>query len=182
MKMQFLAGALLATTLASHSWSQQAHTVAAVDLDRYVGKWYEIARFPNSFQSDCAGNVTAEYVKRDDGDIDVINRCKTAGGATDEAVGRAKVEDPASNARLKVRFAPAWLSWLPFVWADYWVVDLAPDYSLAAVGGPDRDYLWLLSRTPELPEAVYEALVNRVTAKGYDTSKLVKTTQESASK
>jgi len=153
-------------------------TAERVDLDRYAGKWYEIARFPNRFQKQCAGNTTAEYAKRPDGEIDVINRCRTEDGKTDVAEGRARVVDAATNAKLEVRFAPAALAWLPMVWSPYWIIDLAPDYSVAAVGDPKREYLWILSRTPKLPEATYEELVNRLTAQGFDTARLLMTKQD----
>ncbi len=169
---------LCAASLCGIASAQEVRPVAGVDMARYVGKWYEIARFPNRFQEQCAGNVTAQYGKRTDGEIDVINRCSQADGRIDEAIGRGRIVDTITNAKLKVRFAPDWLDWIPFVWADYWIIDLADDYSMVAIGGPTRDYLWLLSRTPTIPDAAYEALVNRVTAQGFDTSKLIKTRQE----
>jgi apolipoprotein D and lipocalin family protein len=153
-------------------------TVPAVDLQRYVGQWYEIARFPNSFQKKCVANVTAEYRARDDGDIDVINRCKIEGNVLDQAEGLAKVMPGSNNAKLQVRFAPSWLSWLPLVWGDYWIIDLDADYSVVTVGTPSRDYLWVLSRTPTLSVAQYEAAVNNATKQGFDTSRLVKTLQQ----
>lgn len=177
MKSKFLTG-LLGVSLMSAVCAQQVQPVAHVDLNRYVGKWYEIARFPNRFQDDCAANVTAHYNKRSDGDIEVINRCKKSDGIVDEAIGRARIVDTASNAKLKVLFAPEWLSWIPFLWADYWIIDIAEDYSAAVVGGPSRDYLWVLSRQPQMSTETYEALVNRATVQGYDTSKLIKTKQE----
>lgn len=177
-KIQVCALFLFALGLADMSWAQQVKTVAKVDLDRYLGKWYEIARFPNRFQEDCVANVTAQYNKRPDDEIDVVNRCKKPDGRIDEAVGHGRVDDKTSNAKLKVRFAPDWLGWIPFVWADYWIVDLADDYSVAAVGEPSRDYLWILSRTPTMPVPEYEALVNRLTTQGFDTARLVKTRQE----
>lgn len=158
--------------------AQQVDTVPAVELSRYVGTWYEIARFPNSFQEKCVANVTAQYHARADGDIDVINRCATASGAVEQADGLARVVAGSNNARLQVRFAPAWLSWLSLVWGDYWIIDLDPGYTVATVGTPARDYLWILSRTPTLSTAQYEAAVNNATRQGFDTSKLVKTVQE----
>lgn len=160
------------------SVAQEVRPVPKVDIARYVGTWYEIARFPNRFQDDCVGNVTAQYKQRADGNIDVINRCLEADGKTAEAVGLGRIADAATNAKLKVRFAPAWLDWIPFVWADYWIIDLADDYSVAAVGGPSRDYLWILSREPSISDTTYEALVNRLTAQGFDTSRLVRTVQK----
>src|SRR6478672_3704060 len=145
--------AMLLAVVSLPSGAQAVRPVPSLDLTRYVGKWHEIARFPNKFQEKCVSNVTADYALRTDGELDVVNRCRRADGGLDEALGRGRVTDAVSNAKLEVRFAPAWLSWVPFVWADYWVVDLAPDYATAAVGGPERDYLWILSRTPTLPEA-----------------------------
>lgn len=166
------------TSLIQSAWADEVRPVAKVELDRYLGDWYEVARFPNRFQKQCTGNVTARYEKRVDGDIDVINRCDIEGGKTDEAVGRGRVVDTVSNARLKVRFAPDWLGWVPFVWANYWIIDLAKDYSYAAVGDSSRDYLWILSRTPAMDAKEYEAVVNRLTEQGFDTAKLVRTPQQ----
>ena len=139
---------VLATTLQTAAAQTQSpvRTVPFVDLDRYAGGWFEIARFPNRFQHECVGDVRATYARRPDGRIDVVNRCRTAGGET-EARGVARIVDEQAFARLKVRFAPAWLSFLP-VWGDYWIIGLAPDYSWAVVGNPARDYLWILARTP----------------------------------
>lgn len=178
MKKHLLAMTLLAAGLISVAWAQQVQSVTNVDLNRYVGKWYEIARFPNRFQEDCAANVTAQYNKRADGEIDVVNRCKERDGKLAEKTGRARVADTATNAKLQVRFVPDWLGWIPFLWADYWIIDLAGDYSIAVIGDPSRDYLWILARTPTISATDYEALVNRATVQGYDTAKLVKTRQE----
>lgn len=152
-------------------------TVPAVDLDRYAGKWYEIARFDNRFQRECAGEVTAEYARRTDGRIDVINRCRRADGAVTTAAGVARVVDTATRAKLKVRFAPAYLSWIPAVWGDYWVIGLADDYSWAVVGSPDRQYLWVLSRTPVMAPARYAQAVETATANGFDDRRLRPTVQ-----
>ncbi|WP_408160369.1 lipocalin family protein [Herbaspirillum lusitanum] len=156
--------------------AQEVKTVPSVDLKRYVGKWYEIAKFPNTFQKQCISGTTAEYRARDDGDIDVVNRCTTGKGA-DEAQGLAKVVAGSNNAKLQVRFAPAWLSWFPMVWGDYWIMELDPNYTLVTVGTPSRDYLWILSRTPTISPEQYENAVNNATKQGFDTSRLVKTVQ-----
>lgn len=160
------------------SAQEPPETVPHVDLDRYVGTWYEIARLPNRFQSHCAGNVTAQYEKREDGRIDVVNRCKKEDGTWDEAKGVARVADKQTKAKLEVRFAPSWLSWLPMVWGDYWILDLAPDYSYSAVGDPKRENLWILSRTPQLPDKVYQALAAHLATQGYDVTQLNKTRQD----
>jgi apolipoprotein D and lipocalin family protein len=160
------------------AFAQQPQTVPFVDLDRYAGKWYEIARFPNKIQALCTADVTAEYKKHGDHEMELVNSCRKADGSMEQATGLAHVTDTITNAKLKVSFAPAWVSWLPFVWTNYWVLALAPDYSVAAVGDSGREYLWILSRTPHLPDSLYEEMVNQVTAQGYDTARLVKTKQE----
>ena len=152
--------------------------VPSVDLSRYTGTWYEIARLPFKYQSQCVGDVTATYTLLDDGTIKVVNRCRKQNGETDEAEGRAKLaEQNGPNTKLKVRFAPAFLSWLPFVWGDYWIIDLAADYSYAVVGEPGRKYLWVLSRTPVLDETTFQGILDRAKGKGYDLTGLIKTQQ-----
>jgi apolipoprotein D and lipocalin family protein len=155
-------------------YAQQApvRTVASVDLDRYAGDWFEIARFPNRFQRQCVGDVRAHYARRADGRIDVINRCATADGVT-EARGVARVVDQHTRAKLKVRFAPAWLSWLPVVWGDYWIIGLAPDYSWAVVGDPGREYLWILARAPRLDSESVAAARAAARDNGFDATRLV---------
>ena len=152
-------------------------TVDTVDLDRYVGDWFEVARLPNRVQRDCAGDVRARYTRRPDGRIDVLNQCRTADGSLTGAQGVARVVDPRTSARLKVRFAPAVLSFLPMVWGDYWVLGLAGDYSWAVVGSPDREYLWILSRTPAIEAKRYEAALAVARANGFAIDQLVTTRQ-----
>jgi len=152
-------------------------TVPSVDLDRYVGEWFEIARFPNRFQEKCAGEVKAAYARRPDGRIDVTNSCRTADGAMTAARGVARVVDQATRSKLKVRFAPAALSFLPFVWGDYWIIGLDADYRWAVVGSPDRKYLWVLSRTAQLDQATFDQALERARANGFDVSKLQRTKQ-----
>lgn len=150
-------------------------TVPHVELERYLGRWYEIARYPNFFQRDCKGEVTATYSRRDDGGIVVDNACVRADGGTDRAIGAARIVDATTNAKLEVRFAPEFLSFLPFVWGDYWVIDLAPDYSYAVVGEPSRRYLWILAREPRLDASALQAIVARLPSAGYDPAPLVQT-------
>lgn len=156
--------------------SAPVRTVPSVDLNRYLGDWFEIARYPNRFQRQCVGDVRATYARRPDGRIDVINRCRTADGDT-EARGVARIVDEQNFTRLKVRFAPAWLSFLPAVWGDYWVIGLAPDYSWAVVADPGRKYLWILARTPRLEGASLAAAHAAARANGFDVARLVQTSQ-----
>jgi apolipoprotein D and lipocalin family protein len=149
-------------------------TVPAVDLAKYAGTWYEIASYPQSFQKGCTA-TTANYTARPDGEINVVNRCRkdSLEGEEDTAEGRARVVDKATNARLEVSF------FRPF-WGDYWIIQLAPDYSYAVVGHPGRDYLWILSRTPQLDEAVYAGILAKLKEQRYDLSRLRKTLQPAA--
>jgi apolipoprotein D and lipocalin family protein len=152
--------------------------VPSVDLPRYAGVWYEVARLPNRFEEKCAGDVTAEYTPKSTDRLKVVNRCRKRDGEMTEAVGEAKLADKnGPNSRLKVRFAPAFLSFLPAVWGDYQIIELAPDYTHAVVGDPSRKYLWLLSRTPQLDEATYQRLTEAARAQGFDVSKLIRTKQ-----
>ncbi len=169
--------AVLMAATAPRQAPEEVRSVDAVNLDRYVGDWYEIARYPNRFQQRCAGDVRASYATRPDGRLDVVNRCRTADGGVIEAQGVARVVDPRTSARLKVRFAPRILSFLPFVWGDYWILGLADDYSWAVVGSPDRRYLWVLARTPDPGPEVWaraEAVARR---NGFDVARLARTPQ-----
>ncbi len=159
-----------AIAFAGNGWSQSNQTspmtVKYVDLKRYAGKWYEISKIPNRFQRQCAGNTTAQYTIRDDGKIDVINRCKKEDGTTDEAIGIAKVDDPESNAKLKVSFVRfLWRSWF---WGDYWILALGKEYEFAIVGTPSRKYGWILSRTPEMDPNTYRSVIEKLKEQGYD--------------
>lgn len=171
------AATALPTTGAAAQTAAPPRTVPFVDLDRYAGEWFEIARFPNRFQRQCVGDVRASYARRPDGRLDVVNRCRTADGQI-EARGVARIVDPRTFARLKVRFAPAWLTFLPFVWGDYWILGLADDYSWAVVGSPDREYLWILARTPQLDEKRAAAARGVAGANGFDVERLTPAAQE----
>ena len=157
--------------------SGEVKAVSNVDLKRYSGKWYEIAKYPNDFQKKCVGNTTATYNVKTDGTLEVVNQCLKKDGTIIEAKGKAKIVDAASNAKLKVRFAPGYLSFLPAVWGDYWILELDDNYQYAVVGDPDREYLWILSRTPEMKEAVYQNLQRRVETMGFNPGNLTKTPQ-----
>jgi apolipoprotein D and lipocalin family protein len=141
----------------------------SVELTRYLGRWYEIARYEQGFQKDCDG-VTADYSLRDDGKIRVVNTCRKPDGSSKDATGRAKIVDAATNAKLKVSFFG------PF-YGDYWVLDRAEDYSWAIIGEPSGRYLWLLSREATPSAERVEALYARTRALGYDTSMLRRTQQ-----
>jgi apolipoprotein D and lipocalin family protein len=149
--------------------SPPLQTVPHVDLNRYLGKWYEIASFPQWFQKNCVAS-SATYTLRPDGKVDVLNQCrdKTLDGKLREAKGKAKVVDRNSNAKLKVSF------FWPFS-GDYWIINLGANYEYAVVGHPKRNYLWILSRTPHMDPAVYDGILDRLKQQHYDVSRLRKT-------
>lgn len=160
-------GALSVGALASPEAADPEVTpVDSVDLQRYVGLWYEIAKIPNRFQDQCAYGTTARYALREDGRLDVVNRCFEEDGDSDEAEGVAKVVDPASNAKLEVSFV-SFLGWRPF-WGDYWIIGLDPDYRWAAVGTPDRKYGWVLAREPALDAATLDHIRSILQEQGYE--------------
>lgn len=173
----FLVAAALAIPLTAIASNTPLRVVDSLDLTKYAGRWYEVARLPNKFQDQCTSDVVAHYALRNDGRIDVVNRCRTTAGKIDEAHGIArKAGDGSSNARLEVRFAPAILSFLGSVWGDYWVIGLGPDYTWAVVGTPNRQYLWFLSRTPMMSESSYARAMEIARGNGFDVTRLVKTT------
>ena len=176
---------LLGITLAIFHIQVQAQTsdtlvktIASLDVPRYLGTWYEIAKFPNWFQRKCASNTKAVYSIKPDGNLRVLNSCKQADGEVSEAEGAARQIGAKDSPKLEVRFAPAWLSFLPMVWGNYWVIDLDSQYQLAAVSDPRREYLWILSRTPQLDPKAYEELLGRLQAQQFDVRKLEITPQK----
>jgi apolipoprotein D and lipocalin family protein len=151
--------------------SQTLQTVTSVDLNKYLGKWYEIASYPQAFQKGCHC-TTAEYTLSEKGYVIVENRCNKNSITGKQAYikGKAFVEKNSGNAKLKVQF------FWPFK-AKYWIIDLAGDYSFAVVSHPNKKYLWILSRSPKMDESVYQLIISRLKEKGFDISKLQKTPQ-----
>lgn len=146
--------------------------VERVELERYVGTWYEIASYPAPFQAGCTG-TTAEYTLLPDGRVQVVNRCYDGGldGPLRSITGTARVADAETGAKLKVSF------FWPFE-GDYWIIDLdRENYQWAVVGEPGRRFLWILSRTPTLDDAIYDDIVSRLPDRDYDASRLERTPQ-----
>jgi apolipoprotein D and lipocalin family protein len=158
--------------------SSQPQTVDRVDLDRYLGSWFEIARLPNRFQDLCKSNVVATYSRASSGAVKVENRCLNEAGEIKEAIGEARSVE-VNNSKLEVRFAPGWLSWLPLVWGDYWVLYLESDYSVALVGSPDRQFLWVLSRNSSMEKAKLDFLLGKAREQGFAAEKVLVTVQKS---
>jgi apolipoprotein D and lipocalin family protein len=169
--------ALQAQTTAAPVQPAALQPIAALDVPRYMGTWYEIAKYPNRFQKKCVSETRAQYSLQPGGTVQVLNRCRTESGAFDEAMGEARQLGAANSPMLQVRFAPAWLSWLPMVWGDYWVIDLDAQYQLVAVSEPKREYLWVLSRTPEVSAEAYNALLARLKAQGFALERLERSRQ-----
>jgi apolipoprotein D and lipocalin family protein len=147
---------------------QPLTTVASIDLQRYQGTWHQVALYPNRFQKSCASNTRAQYTPQPDGTVQVTNQCRTLEGKEMQVIGQARPANATARSgnqltppQLQVRFAPAWLSWLPMVWGDYWVIQLSPEYSYAVVGEPAREYLWL-------------TIESKLKEQGYDPARLVR--------
>lgn len=170
--MRLAIALLLLLVLQSAVAALPIRSVPELDISRYAGHWHEIAHLPVFFQRKCVGDITAAYTLREDSMIGVVNACRTADGELDSSEGIARSVE-GHPGRLQVRFAPNWLSWLPMVWADYWVVDLDPGYQWAVVGSPNRKYLWILSRTPTMERALFEQIKARAEKMGFDLEPLV---------
>jgi apolipoprotein D and lipocalin family protein len=150
-------------------------TVGELDYARYSGTWFEIARLPFKYQKACASDVTANYAPRSDGRITVTNRCVRTDGKVIEAKGVARREKGKAASVLKVRFAPAFLSFIPAVWGDYQIIALGKEYEYAVIGTPDRKYLWILSRTPVMDRSLYAQLKEQAKSQGFNIAALVET-------
>ncbi len=169
LRPALLSFAFLLTAFAV-SAAEPVRSVPALDMGRYAGQWHEIAHLPVSFQKKCLGDITATYALRGDGRISVYNACRTADGRiAAEGVARPVEGEPG---QLQVRFAPDWLGWVPFVWADYWVIALDPDYQWVVVGDPRHKYLWILSRSPSMDARLFAELKGKAEAMGYDLGPL----------
>jgi apolipoprotein D and lipocalin family protein len=170
----YCVGLLIVGLARSSAQTQPLETVPSVDLQKYVGKWYEIAAFPQRFEKGCHC-TTAEYELTDKGYVRVINSCRkdSPSGKMSVAKGKAFIVEGSNNAKLKVQF------FWPFR-GNYWIIDLAQDYSYAVVGAPDRKYLWILCRSAKMDEGLYQDIVKRIAQKGFDTSKLQRSDQSCA--
>jgi apolipoprotein D and lipocalin family protein len=162
-------------TTNSQTSSAEMTTVKHVDLSKYIGMWYEVSKIPNSFQKQCARNTTATYSLRNDGKIDVINRCTESDGSVSEAKGIARVVDTTTNSKLEVSFVR--ILGLQLFWGDYWIIGLDENYRYAIVGTPSRKYGWILSRTPALSSEDTKAAFEILKSHGYNPENFVMTEQ-----
>jgi apolipoprotein D and lipocalin family protein len=175
MKSIIFLAFLISSTVMAKPHYPPLDTVKSVEIDRYLGKWYEIARFDQSFQRNCTA-TEANYSLRKNGDIKVLNRCRlfSPDGKLKESTGRAWVKDKKTNAKLKVQFFLKFLK-IGFLSGNYWIIDLDKDYQYAMIGDPSRKYLWILSRSKTLPDETYQKLLEKAEKLKFDTSKLLKT-------
>jgi apolipoprotein D and lipocalin family protein len=169
LRETLLLGVMSMSLFAAGAADRPLRVVPSVDLNRYAGPWYEIARLPNRFQRGCASDTKATYTLKPDSKISVLNECRGADGRVTTAKGTAHVASKAGpNTKLRVTF------FWPF-YGDYWIIDLDPDYRWAVVGEPDRKYFWILSRDPRMDENVFRQIVSRAEAQGYNLSSLIRT-------
>ncbi|HEY6942082.1 lipocalin family protein [Dokdonella sp.] len=153
----------------------EPRTVPSLELHRYLGTWYEIARLPERHEPADYTDITATYTLNDDGSVRVDNRALDGEGEPEQVVGEATVVDGSGNAKLEVSFMPDGLKWIPFTKGDYWVLRVDDDYRTALVGTPNRKYLWLLSRTPSIEAATRRSFLDTAVQEGYDLAELIMT-------
>jgi apolipoprotein D and lipocalin family protein len=150
--------------------------ITSLDLQKYKGRWFEIAKYPNRFQSMCAKATSAQYALQEGG-VTVLNTCTTDKNEVTQAQGEARpigkvVSETLSPAQLEVAFAPKWIRWLPMVWGNYWVVAIDPNYRWSLVSEPKREFAWILARDSKLTEADKQAVLAAVRAAGLDEKRL----------
>lgn len=167
---------LVLFTVSLNTQAAEPNTVAQVDIGRYMGKWHEIARLPMKFQNDCVRDVQAVYSLNPDQTVKVLNSCRRADGSLMSVEGLARPTDN-TGSKLKVTFLPKALRWLPIGRAPYWILRLDKDYQTALVSTPNRQYLWLLSRTPNIAPELYQSYLQTAREQGYDLQPLVNNPQ-----
>jgi len=155
-----------------HNENTAVVAVPNIDLDRYLGVWFEICRLPLKWEDEAASDITATYTMTADGRIRVENRCLDKDGKPDRSIGLAVPQD-AGNAKLKVSFLPEYLRWIPFTQGDYWVLAIDADHAVALVGTPDREHLWLIARTAALPSEVVENYLAVAKTQGFGLDRLI---------
>jgi apolipoprotein D and lipocalin family protein len=166
LKLAFTILFLFTTLIKGQDMKNELKVVSKVDLKKYIGLWYEIAKIPNRFQKDCIRNTTAEYIMRDDGKIKVINTCFQADGSKNSVIGVAKIVDNITNAKLEVSFVK--ILGIQLFWGDYWIIGIGDNYDFALVGSPNRKYGWILSRTKQLPQEKLSRITELLKSNGYD--------------
>lgn len=161
----------------AYAQSKPLAVVDKVELDRYLGVWYEIARKPMYFQNKCGSNVSATYTLNENGNVIVDNRCYAQDGKLMQSIGEAFVQNPPFNSKLKVSFLPEAVRWLPVARGDYWILKIDDDYETVLVGEPRRKYMWVLSRSPQRDQKVINEYLEYAKSVGYDLNDLIHTKQ-----
>ena len=161
----------------AYAKNKTLHTVEKVELDKYLGVWYEVARKPMYFQNKCDRDVSAIYTLNENGNIGVDNRCYTKDGQLNESVGEAFIQNAPFNTKLKVSFLPESVRWLPVGRGDYWVLKIDDAYQTVLVGEPRRRYLWVLSRSAQPDQAVVKEYLDYAQSIGYDIGDVIHTKQ-----
>ena len=161
----------------AYAKNKPLHTVEKVELDKYLGVWYEVARKPMYFQNKCDRDVSATYTLNENGNIGVDNRCYTKDGQLNQSVGEAFIQNAPFNTKLKVSFLPESVRWLPIGRGDYWVLKIDDAYQTVLVGEPRRRYLWVLSRSAQPDQAVVKEYLDYAQSIGYDIGDVIHTKQ-----
>jgi len=171
--------ALFAAPAPSNTEARPAplQAIPSLDVPPYMGTWYQVALYPNRFQKQCISDTTATYRQLDNGQVEVINRCRNAAGEFEDVTGVARPvgrlrEGRLEPAQLQVSFLPAWLRWLPVGWGRYWVIKLADDQRYAIVSEPGREYLWILARSPRLDPRDEREIQAFLRAQGFDLARV----------
>ena len=165
----------LAATTMVYAQAKPLHVADKVELDKYLGVWYEIARKPMSFQNQCDSNVTATYTFNENGNVLVDNRCTMKDGQQSHAIGEAFVQNAPFNTKLKVSCLPEAIRWLPAGRGDYWISKIDENYQTVLVGEPSRKYMWVLSRDPHPDPRVVNEYLDYAKSVGYDLKNLIRT-------
>lgn len=159
----------------SYAQAKPLVAVDKVELDRYLGVWYEVARKPLYFQKKCDRDISATYTLNENGNVVVDNRCYSKDGTLNQSLGEAFVQNAPFNSKLKVSFLPEGIRWLPVGRGDYWVLKIDEDYQTVLVGEPKRKYLWVLSRTKNPDEAVIQHYLDYAKTLGYSLNDIIRT-------
>lgn len=161
----------------AYAQTKPLHVVEKVELDKYLGVWYEVARKPMYFQNKCDRDVSATYTLNENGNIAVDNRCYAQDGKLNQSSGEAFVQNAPFNSKLKVSFLPESIRWLPVGRGDYWILKIADDYQIVLVGEPKRKYMWVLSRSAQPDPAVVKEYLDYAQSVGFDLSDIIHTKQ-----
>ena len=161
----------------AYAQTKPLHVVEKVELDKYLGVWYEVARKPMYFQNKCDRDVSATYTLNENGNIAIDNRCYAQDGKLNQSSGEAFVQNAPFNSKLKVSFLPESIRWLPVGRGDYWILKIADDYQTVLVGEPKRKYMWVLSRSAQPDPAVVKEYLDYAQSVGFDLSDIIHTKQ-----